>query len=179
MWEGVVDRTVLQHISPHSFGHNRVSFPFSRNAQPGAWGPSLSGCCFSLPHLISNSSDPRLIWSPNSQSGAWGLPLLDASFLPHLVSNWLNFLCTELYNSTTSTFFLWTWQIALIQPVHGQGYILILLEWMHLLFTQVNFLFWQANIQQVYNMAYVISMIQFLHTVKRLEAFLSNPNNSI
>ena len=27
-------------------------------AQPRAWGPSLSGCWFSLPHLISNSSDP-------------------------------------------------------------------------------------------------------------------------
>ena len=33
-----------------------VSFPFSWAAQPGAWGPSLSGCWFSLPHLISNSS---------------------------------------------------------------------------------------------------------------------------
>ena len=29
-------------------------------AQPGAWGPSLYGCWFSLPHLISNSSDPQL-----------------------------------------------------------------------------------------------------------------------
>ena len=29
-----------------------------------------------------------------------------------------------------------------IKPVHGQGYILIFLDWMHLLFTQVHFLFW-------------------------------------
>ena len=65
--------------------------------------------------------------------------------LPHLVSNWLNFLCTELYNSSTSTFFLWASQIALIQPIHGQGYTLLFLDWMHLLFTQVHFLFWQPS----------------------------------
>ena len=62
-----------------------------------------------------------------------------------LISNWWNFLCTELYNSSTSTFFLWASQIALIQPVHGQGYILILLDQMHMLFTQVHFLFWQLG----------------------------------
>ena len=32
-----------------------------------------------------------------------------------------------------------------IQPVHGQGYILIFLDWMHVLFTQVHFLFWQLG----------------------------------
>ena len=30
-----------------------------------------------------------------------------------LISNWLNFLCTELYNCSTPTFFLWASQIAL------------------------------------------------------------------
>ena len=84
MWEGVGDWTELQHIDPHSIGHNRVSFPFFWAAQPGTWGPSFSGCWFSLLHLISNS---------------------------------LNFLCTELYNSSTPTFFLWVSQIALIQPI--------------------------------------------------------------
>ena len=49
---------------PHSYGHNSVSFPFSWAAQPGAWGPSLSGCWFSLPHLISNSSNLQLIELP-------------------------------------------------------------------------------------------------------------------
>ena len=62
-----------------------------------------------------------------------------------LISNWLNFLCTELYNSSTPTFFLWASQIALIQPVHGQGYILIFFDWMHLLFTQEHFLFWKLR----------------------------------
>ena len=28
-WEGVGDRTELQHIDPHSYGHNSISFPFS------------------------------------------------------------------------------------------------------------------------------------------------------
>ena len=32
-----------------------------------------------------------------------------------------------------------------IQPVHSQGYILILLDRMHLLFIQVHFLFWQLG----------------------------------
>ena len=43
------------------------------------------------------------------------------------------------------TFFLWESQIALIQHIHGQGYILIILNRMHLLFTQVHFLFWQPD----------------------------------
>ena len=117
-----------------------VSFPFPWAAQLGAWGPSLSGCWFSLPHLISNSSDTQLsiggLRAPSA--GCW-------LSLPHLISNWLNFLCTELYNSSTSTFFLWASQIALIQPIHGQGYTLLFLDRMHLLFTQVHFLFWQPG----------------------------------
>ena len=63
----------------------------------------------------------------------------------HLIPNWLNFLCTSLYNSLTPPSFLWASQITLIQPVHGQGYILIFLDRMHLLFTQVHFLFWQPG----------------------------------
>ena len=51
----------------------------------------------------------------------------------------------RLYNCSTPTFFLWASQIALIQPVHGQGYILIFPDQMHLLFTQVHFLFWQLG----------------------------------
>ena len=46
MWEGVGDRTELQHIDPHSIGHNCVFFPFSWVAQPGAWGPTLLGAGF-------------------------------------------------------------------------------------------------------------------------------------
>ena len=70
----------------------------------GPRGPSLSGTCSSIQHLLPTG----------------------------LFSNWLNFLCTELYNSSTSTFFLWASQIALIQPIHGQGYTLLFLDRMHL-----------------------------------------------
>ena len=74
------------------------------------------GCWLSLPHLVTNDSC--------------------------LQTNWLPVL-TELYNSWTPTF-LWASQIALIQPIHGQGYN-ILIDRMHLLFTKVHFLFWQLN----------------------------------
>ena len=33
----------LQHIDPHSYGHNNVSFLFSWAAQPGVWGPASLG----------------------------------------------------------------------------------------------------------------------------------------
>ena len=131
LWQGVGDQTELQHIDPHSSGHNSISFLFSWAAQLGAWGPSLSGTCSSFQHLLCNCSI-RGLRAPSA--GYW-------SSLPHLISNWLNFLCTELYNCSKPTF-LWASQIALIQPVHGQSYILIFLNRMHLLFTQVHFLFW-------------------------------------
>ena len=88
-------------------------FPFSWAAQPGIWGPGLSGTC---------------------------------SWFQHLLSNWLNFLCTELYNNLTSTFLPASATIShSIQTVHGPGYILIFLDRMHLLFTRVHFLFWQLG----------------------------------
>ena len=117
VWEGVGDRTEQQHVDPHSISHNSVSFPFSWAAQPEAKGPTLLGAGFFY-----------RILSPTG-----------------LISNWLNFLCTELYNCSMSTFFLWASQIALIQPVHGQGYILIFLYRTHLLFTLAHFLFWQTD----------------------------------
>ena len=64
---------------------------------------------FLNPAFFSNSSDPQLL-----NRGSRGPLLLGAvfstpSFLKLIWSpNWLNFLCTELYNSSTSTFFLWT-----------------------------------------------------------------------
>ena len=111
VWEGVGDWTELQHIDPHTIGHNRISFPLSWAAQPGAWGPSLSGCWFSLPHHISNSSDPQLlnqgsrgplllgavfstgsflqpVWSPTAQSGGPEGPFCRVLFsLQHHFSN--------------------------------------------------------------------------------------------
>ena len=99
-----------------------------------------------LKHIDPHSYGHNSVSFPFSwaaQPGAWGPGHSGTcSSFQHLLSNWLNFLCTELYNSSTSTFFLWASQITLIQPVHGQGYILIFLDRMHLLFTQVHFLFW-------------------------------------
>ena len=136
MWEGVGDRTELQHIDPHSIGHNHVSFPFSWTL----WD------MFSFQHLLSNSSDPQLVWSPNwligglraSSAGCW-------LSLTHLVSNWLNFLCSVLYNSSTPTFFLWASQLHSFNPSTVKVIILIFLNRMHLLFTRVHFLFWQPG----------------------------------
>ena len=58
----------------------------------------------------------------------------------------LNFLSPGLYNNLTST--LLSASVTMshsIQPLDSQGYILIFLDRMHLLFTQVHFLFWQLG----------------------------------
>ena len=112
----ITPRAPLQLIDPHSYGHNSLSFPFSWAAQP--WSPASLG---HVPHLS--------IFSPTD-----------------LISNWLNFLSPGLYNNLTTTLLPGSVTIShSIQPVHGQGYILIFLDWMHLLFTQVHFLFWQLG----------------------------------
>ena len=93
------------------------------------------------------ASSLQLIWTPTTQLGVLSAPSAWCWFsLPHLISNWLNFLCTELYNILTRTLLPVSVTIShSIQPVHGQGYILIFLDRMHLLFTQVYFLFWQLG----------------------------------
>ena len=78
-----------------------VSFPFSWAAQPRPGAQPLWVLVFSTASYL------QLIWSPNSLIGAWGLLLLGAGFLYHILSpNSLNFLCTELCNSSTSTQYL-------------------------------------------------------------------------
>ena len=89
----------LQHIDlPSPSGHRRVSFSFSWAAQPGAWGPSLTGTYF-------NPS----IFSPTGLQTNWGSRgpfLLGGGFLyhimslTHLFSNSLTSCLTELYNSS-------------------------------------------------------------------------------
>ena len=131
-----------------------ISFPFSWAAQPGAWRPSLSGCCFSqpyfvsklvwspklirgsrgpllpdaafrspnsligglrapsagcwlsIPHLVSNSSDPQLLLRGSRGPLLLGSVFSTASFSNSLISNWWNYLCIEIYNSTTATQYL-------------------------------------------------------------------------
>ena len=105
----------MQHIDPHSIGHNRVSFPFSWAAQPGGLGAQPLWML-----VFSTASNLQLIFSPTT-----------------------DFLSSPgLYNDLMPTLLHASIPIALIQTVHGQGYnILIFLDRMHLLFTQVHFLF--------------------------------------
>ena len=75
VWEGVGDRTELQHIDPHSYGHQRF-FPLLPGCSTGGLGPILSGCWFSLPHLISTGLISKLLNRAPS-AGCWhSLPLL-------------------------------------------------------------------------------------------------------
>ena len=132
--KGVGDWTELQHIDPHSYGHNSVSFPFSWAAQPGAWGASLSGTMVLIP-----ASSLQLIWTPTAQLGVPRAPLLAAGCwlsLPHLISNWL-----ELpVHRVISLFYVHS-----IQHVHRQGYPLDTFDRTHLLSTQVHFPLWQLD----------------------------------
>ena len=60
--------------------------------------------------------------------GPGGPASLGAGFLyrilspTHLIPNWLNFLCAELYNSSRPPTSCGRHSFAVIQPVHGQGY---------------------------------------------------------
>ena len=120
---------------PSHIGHNRVSFPFSWAAQPGAWGPTLLGAGF-LYHILSPTGlVSKLIWLP---------------------------VFTEFYNSSTPTF-LWVSQIALIQPIHSQGYN-ILINRTHLLFTKVHFLFWQpVRVVSQYTTGYLVPNLAYIY----------------
>ena len=87
------------------------------------------------------------IFSPiaTAQSGAWGPPLLGAGSLYRIFSPTdLNFLSPGLYDNLTPTLLPASVTIShSIQPLDSQGYILIFLDRIHLLFTQMHFLFWQ------------------------------------
>ena len=52
MWEGVGDRTELQHIDPHSYGHQRCVFLVLQGCSTGGLGPTLLGAGF-LYHILS------------------------------------------------------------------------------------------------------------------------------
>ena len=94
LWEGVGDRTELQHIDPHSIGHNRVSFLFSWAAQPGTWGPTLLSAGF-LYHILSPTG---------------------------LVSKLTDFLSSPSYIIVQHPLLLVGVTTALIQPIYGQSY---------------------------------------------------------
>ena len=62
-----------------------------RGCSTGGLGPSLSGCWFSLLHLISNSSDPQLLnrGSGAHSAGCW-LSLLHLVWFPNLLTSCLH-----------------------------------------------------------------------------------------
>ena len=61
VWEGFGDRTELQHIDPHSVGHQRCVFLVLHGCSTGGPRAHLSaGCWPPLPHLVSNSSELQL-----------------------------------------------------------------------------------------------------------------------
>ena len=65
MWEGVGDRTELQYIDPHSYGHQRCVFLVLQGCSTGGPGAQLSaGWWLPLLHLISNFSGPQLTGGP-------------------------------------------------------------------------------------------------------------------
>ena len=112
-WVG--DWTELQHIDPHSYGHNSVSFPFSWAAQPGARRPSFSGTWSSFQRLLSNSLNFLSLGSYNN---------LTSTLLPASVT------ISHSIQPLDSQDRPWSPDI---------------FDRMHLLFTQVHLFFWQLG----------------------------------
>ena len=88
VWEGVGDRTELQYIEPHSYGHQRCVFLVLQmlNRRPG----SLH-CGLSLLHLITNWSGPQTPSGvPRAPFAGWwlSLPLLSPTRL--IFNSWLS-----------------------------------------------------------------------------------------
>ena len=102
VWEGVGDRTELQHIDLPTLMAISVSFPFSRVAQPGARGPS-SLLAFSTTSCLQNSSGlpTRLVSKLNR--GSRGPLLPDVVFLYRIfspnspISKLTDFLSSQSY----------------------------------------------------------------------------------
>ena len=114
--------------SPGTCSDSSIFSP-TPSAQSEVLRAPSAGFWFSLQHLISNWSELQLL-----NRGSWGTPLLSADSLYSILSptNW-NFLCTELYYCFTPTQFTLS-TVKLIPSI---------LNRIHLLLTQVPFLFWQ------------------------------------
>ena len=93
-------------LTPSSSDYNSPSFSFCWTAQPGVL--RAQALCWEL------------------GAGSWVSLPRTATRTP---TNWLQptrTLCgTGLYNCLTCTWFLWASHLHRIQPIHGQGYILI------------------------------------------------------
>ena len=108
VWKWVGDRTELQHIDPHSYVHQRCVFLVLQGCSAGGQGPSLLGAGFLYCILSPTGLVSEINWLP---------------------------VFTELYNSSTPSFFLWASQLHSFNPSTVKVIILIFLDRMHLLFT--------------------------------------------
>ena len=79
-WEGVGDRTELQYIDPHSYGHQRCVFLVLQGCSTGGPEAHSAGCGLSLLHLVTNGS-PNTIGGPEGPFGREWLSLT------HLISH--------------------------------------------------------------------------------------------
>ena len=68
VWEGVGDRTELQYIDPHSYGHQCCVFLVLQDCSTGGLGAYSAGCRLPLPHLVTNRSGPKTNWLLSSPS---------------------------------------------------------------------------------------------------------------
>ena len=94
LWEGVGDRTELQHIDPHSYGHQRSVSLVLKGCSTGGPGAHSAGCGLPLPHLVTNGSDLQTLSGvPRTPSAGWWLSL------PHLVSNSSDLQLTDFLSS--------------------------------------------------------------------------------
>ena len=111
------------------------------SCSPGLLNRGLGGPA-SLGHGPHSSiffpTDLRL-WTPTAtaQSEVLGAPSAWCWFsLQHLISNWLKLPVHQV---------ILLFYAHSIQPVDSQGYLLDTFDRMHLIFTQVHFLFWQLS----------------------------------
>ena len=101
MWEGVGDRTELQHIDPHSYGHQRCSFSFSRAVQPEARGPTLL-CAGFLYHILSPNSPISKLTDFLSSPNYIIVPLPTQSLEWHVWSSSSRNNCHAVHSSLSS-----------------------------------------------------------------------------
>ena len=99
-----------------------VSLPLPCAAQPGSWGPASLGAGFLYRILSPTGLVSKLsIGGPEAPSaGCWlSLPQLSPT---GLVTKLTDFLCSPSYIIVQRPLLLVGVTLALIQPIHGQGY---------------------------------------------------------
>ena len=77
LWEGVGDRTELQHIDPHSYGHQHL-FLALQGCSTGGLGAHSAGCWLPLTYLVTNGSGRQTSLQTSLQT-AW-LPVSTESY---------------------------------------------------------------------------------------------------